>query len=366
MEVTQPTLFVNKDRVLKNIEKMAAKAKESKVLFRPHFKTHQSADIGEWFKQNGVEAITVSSVDMAEYFAENGWKDITLAFSVNIKQIKRINKLAEKIDLGLLIESQEAIDFLEKNLSSPVNIWIKIDTDYHRTGIHWDNETALSKLLRNMRDIEKLRFIGLLTHSGHSYNTKSKCEIEEVYADTVIKLKDIKERLFLQGFSSVKLSIGDTPTCSIVSDFSEVDEIRPGNFVFYDVMQLELGACDEKDIAVALACPVVAKHEDRNEIVLYGGAIHLSKDIIYREDKTYTYGLVALPEGKGWGKSLKDTFVKSISQEHGIIKTTPEIIKKVKIGDIMYILPIHSCLTANAMKKYFTLDDKELNYNLKC
>ncbi|MHA1121765.1 MAG: alanine racemase, partial [Candidatus Heimdallarchaeota archaeon] len=245
-------------------------------------------------------------------------------------------------------------------------IWIKIDTDYHRTGIHWDNETALSKLLRNMRDIEKLRFIGLLTHSGHSYNVKNKCEIEEVYADTVIKLKDIKERLFLQGFASVKLSIGDTPTCSVISDFSEVDEIRPGNFVFNDVMQLELGVCDENDIAVALACPVVAKHEDRNEIVIYGGAIHLSKDFIYREDKTNSYGLVAFPEGKGWSESLKDTFVKSISQEHGTIKTTSKILEKINIGDILYILPIHSCLTSNSMKKYFTLDGNELNYNKNC
>jgi D-serine deaminase-like pyridoxal phosphate-dependent protein len=366
MEVTQPTLFVDKDRVMKNIKKMAEKAKESKVLFRPHFKTHYSADIGEWIKQFGVDAITVSSLDMAEYFAENGWKDIILAFSVNIKQIDRINALAEKIDLGLLIESQEAVDFLEKNLTSPVDVWIKIDTDYHRTGIHWDNETVLSKLLRNIREIEKLQFVGLLTHSGHSYYKKDKCEIEEVYADTVIKLKNIQERLFLQGFPSVKLSIGDTPTCSVITDFSEVDEIRPGNFVFYDVLQLELGVCEEKDIAVALACPVVAKHEERNEIVLYGGAIHLSKDVIYREDETHSYGLVALPEGKGWGKSLKDTFVKSISQEHGIIKTTPDIIKKVNIGDILYILPIHSCLTADAMKKYFTLDGKELNYFFKC
>ncbi|NHJ32104.1 MAG: alanine racemase [Asgard group archaeon] len=366
MEVTQPTLFVDKDQVLKNIEKMVAKAKASKVLFRPHFKTHHSTDIGEWFKQFSVEAIAVSSVDMAEYFAENGWKDITIAFSVNIKQIDRINKLANKIKLGLLIESQEAVDFLEKKLTAPVDIWVKIDTDYHRTGIYWDNEPVLSKLLRYIRDVEKLNFVGFLTHSGHSYYTKDKCEIEEVYADTVLKLKDIQERLFLQGFPSIKLSIGDTPTCSVISDFSEVDEIRPGNFVFYDVMQLELGTCDESEIAVALACPVVARHEDRNEIILYGGAIHLSKDIIYREDKTYSYGLVALPEGKGWGKSLKDTFVKSISQEHGIIKTTSDILEKIKIGDIMYILPIHSCLTANAMKKYFTLDGKELNYNIKC
>jgi D-serine deaminase-like pyridoxal phosphate-dependent protein len=366
MEVTQPTLIVDKDQVLRNIEKMAQKAKESKVLFRPHFKTHHSADIGNWFKEYGVEAIAVSSVDMAEYFAENGWKDITIAFSLNVRQIERINVLAKKVKLGLLIESQEVVDFLEKNLSSPVDIWIKIDTDYHRTGIFWDNEAILSKLLRNIREIEKLNFVGFLTHSGHTYYTKDKCEIEEIYADTILKLKNIQERLFLQGFPSIKLSIGDTPSCSIISDFSEVDEIRPGNFVFFDVIQLELGSCEESEIAAALACPVVAKHKDRNEIVLYGGAIHLSKDVIYRDDKTHTYGRVALPEGKGWGKSLKDTFVKSISQEHGIVKTTPDIIKKVNIGDILYILPVHSCLTADAMKKYFTLDGKELNYNLKC
>lgn len=366
MEITQPTFFVHKNRVLKNIEKMAEKAKESKVLFRPHFKTHHSADIGEWFKQSGVEAISVSSVDMAEYFAENGWKDITIAFSVNIRQIKRINKLAEKIELGLLVESEETVDFLDENLTAPVDIWVKIDTDYHRTGILWDNKPVITKLIRRIKKTEKLCFIGLLTHSGHSYYVKDKCEIEEVYADTVIKLKDIKERLFLQGYSSVKLSIGDTPTCSVVTDFSEVDEIRPGNFVFYDVMQLVLGTCEETDIAAALACPVVAKHEDRNEVVLYGGAIHLSKDILVLKDGKMHYGLVALPEGKGWGKTLENTFVKSINQDHGIVKTTSEILKKINIGDILYILPIHSCLTSNSMKKYFTLDGKELNYNIKC
>ncbi len=366
MEITQPTLFVNKNQVMKNIEKMVKKARDSKVLFRPHFKTHNSADIGKWFKEFGVAAITVSSVDMAEYFADNGWADITIAFSVNIRQIDRINTLAKKIKLGLLVESHEVVEFLAKNLESPVDIWIKIDTDYHRTGIYWDNEAVLSKLLRKIREFQNLNFVGFLTHSGHSYHSKNKCEIEEVYADTILKLKNIQERMFLQGFPSVKLSIGDTPTCSVITDFSEVDEIRPGNFVFYDVMQLELGTCEESEIAVALACPIVAKHEDRNEIVLYGGAIHLSKDVIYREDKNHTYGRIALPEGKGWGKSLEDTYLKSISQEHGIVKTTPEIIKKVHIGDLLYILPVHSCLTANAMKKYFTLEGEELNYNVKC
>ena len=75
---TKPTLFVNKQIALRNIQRMAAKAKQSNVRFRPHFKTHQSVDIGEWFRKFCVTAITVSSVEMAAYFAANGWADITI------------------------------------------------------------------------------------------------------------------------------------------------------------------------------------------------------------------------------------------------------------------------------------------------
>jgi len=33
-----------------------------------------------------------------------------------------------------------------------------------------------------------------------------------------------------------------------------VDEIRPGNFVFYDLMQYRIGSCSVGQIAVAMAC----------------------------------------------------------------------------------------------------------------
>ena len=44
------------------------KAKENNLIFRPHFKTHQSEDIANWFRQFGIKKCTVSSVSMAEYF----------------------------------------------------------------------------------------------------------------------------------------------------------------------------------------------------------------------------------------------------------------------------------------------------------
>ena len=65
LRIEKPTLVLDKQITFRNIEKMATKARNSGVRLRPHFKTHRSAAIGEWFRGFGVEAITVSSVDMA-------------------------------------------------------------------------------------------------------------------------------------------------------------------------------------------------------------------------------------------------------------------------------------------------------------
>ena len=93
---------------------MAAKAQRHKLKFRPHFKTHQSATIGNWFRDAGVKAITVSSVSMAWYFADNGWDDITIAFPVNVLEISEINSLAARINLNVLVENVAALNILKK------------------------------------------------------------------------------------------------------------------------------------------------------------------------------------------------------------------------------------------------------------
>jgi len=58
---------------------MAARARQFGLHFRPHFKTHQAAALGDLFRAEDVTSITVSSLHMARYFARNGWRDITIA-----------------------------------------------------------------------------------------------------------------------------------------------------------------------------------------------------------------------------------------------------------------------------------------------
>lgn len=355
LKLKRPTLLMDETRVKQNIARLSARVKAGNARFRPHFKTHQSALIGEWFRDSGVEAIAVSSVQMAIYFADHGWKDITIALTANRLEIEEIAELSRKIDLNLLLEAEDQADFFAGALPRATGVWIKVDVGYKRTGLAWDRPESIIGLAKRIARSNKFRLEGILTHAGHAYRARSREEIEEIYFQSVSRLDAVREQLKVAGIDRVKISIGDTPTCSLARDFSGVDEVRCGNFVFYDVMQLFLGSCRAEDIAVALACPVVAKHAERHEVVIYGGAVHLSKDSVPDSLGRQVYGLVAWLEEKSFGPPVKDTYVSAISQEHGIIKAADSFFSRVQVGDIVLVLPVHACLTADLMRGYLTL-----------
>jgi D-serine deaminase-like pyridoxal phosphate-dependent protein len=353
----RPTLLLDVERARHNIERMATKAQRSGVRFRPHFKTHQSARIGRWFRDYGVQAITVSSVEMAWYFARDGWRDITIAFPVNLRELEEINRLARKVRLGLLVESTKSVWILRERLKASAEVWIKVDVGYRRTGLSWDDATRLTTLAEEIERSRNLRLRGLLTHAGHSYRARSREEIVAIHQESVARLNGARQRLQAVGFTDLELSTGDTPCCSVVEHFGAVDEIRPGNFVFYDAMQLCLGSCAEQDLAVAIACPVVARHEERNELVIYGGAVHFSKDAVADGEKL-VYGLVALPADSGWGPLVPEAYVAALSQEHGIVKAEGHFVRKVHPGDVLMVVPAHACLAVAQMRQYLTTEGK--------
>ena len=358
-QIQQPTCLLDKTRVMQNIRRMAQKASHHKVTFRPHFKTHQSADIGQWFRIFGVKAITVSSLHMAHYFAGHGWQDITVAFPVNIREMERINHLAQVIRLHLLVDSEAPVKVLQERLAAPVRLWIKIDVGYGRAGIRWDRPDKVLSLARLILESGNTPLAGLLTHAGHTYAASSAEEIRHIYRVTVERLSRLREMLAENKIGGVNISVGDTPGCVLTDDFGPVDEIRPGNFVFYDAMQLHLGVCQEEQIGVAVACPVVALYPDRQEMILYGGAVHLSKDFICVNGEK-VYGWLAPLTEKGWGRRFKNTYLRALSQEHGIVATTPEILRQFQVGDLVAVIPVHSCLTVNLLRRYMTLDGEPI------
>ncbi len=357
--IDQPTLVIDETIARRNIARMAAKAEKNKVLFRPHFKTHQSVAVGEWFREYGVEKITVSSVEMAEYFVQHGWDDITIAFSLNIRQIPRIQALARKVRLGVLVENPEEVQSLAGLPDCALDVWVKVDVGNHRTGLDWQDMSAVSALCRQINETPRLTLMGLLTHSGHTYRASTTPEGCTIFREGIARLNQLREGLARQGVTGLQVSVGDTPGCTLCEDWSGADEVRPGNFVFYDAQQYMAGVCTYEDIAAAVACPVVAKHPSRSEIVIYGGAIHLSKDYQVKGGEK-SYGLPCCTDGDRWGLPIAGAAVTGLSQEHGVVRVPGAEFERIKVGDLLFIIPAHSCLTVQVMRKYYTVQGIEI------
>ena len=358
-QIDQPTLLVNEKITHRNILRMYQRALDKQTSFRPHFKTHQSAQVGEWFREVGLTKITVSSVEMAEYFADHGWQDILIAFSMNLRQIRRINTLAERVHLEVLVENSEAVRVLAEHVKTLISVWIKVDVGNQRTGLDWQDVKDIKDLSQKILQCQHLKLAGLLTHSGHTYHAADRADVVRIFREGVERLDGLRKELANYGIDDLKISVGDTPGCSLCEDWSGIDEVRPGNFVFYDVMQALAGVCAFDEVSVALACPVVAKHPTRREIVVYGGAIHLSKDSAAL-DGHLIYGLPALQSGDRWGPPISGAWVDRLSQEHGILHVPGHEFNEIAIGELVFILPVHSCLTVQVMGQYQTLQGERI------
>jgi D-serine deaminase-like pyridoxal phosphate-dependent protein len=112
---------------------------------------------------------------------------------------------------------------------------------------------------------------------------------------------------------------------------------------------------------------VVALHPERSEAVVYGGAIHLSTEALEWEGRRI-HGLVALPpaapssDGTAprWARPLAGAYVARLSQEHGILHLSTPDLARLRVGDLVCILPAHSCLTAQCMGGYRTLSNRRV------
>lgn len=324
----------------------------------PHFKTAQSHIVGEWAKEYGIKEITVSSIKMAEYFCGQGWENIHIAFPFNPLETKKLNELAKNQSISVQLINEAVTEKLTNELEHPVGFFIEIDAGYGRTGVEVTDFGLIEAILRKAKKSKNLSFKGFYLHPGHTYYIENK---KKIYEESIAALRMLKNK-YRTEYPNLVTRVGDTPGCSVIDDFGDVDEMGPGNFVFYDMMQVNLGSCSMEDVAVALAVPVVDIKKDRKEILVHGGGVHLSKDVHQEPDGSKNFGEVVYLNENGWEIPIQRSFLKSISQEHGIINASDELLTKVKIGDLLGILPVHSCMTADCMGGYLSMNGEKIDH----
>lgn len=356
-----PTLLLDQEKCLRNIEKMARKARDKSLDLRPHCKTHQSAEVAGWTRDFGINALTVSSFPMARYFARAGWKDILVAFPFQPGEMENLIGISAMCDLSILVDSPAALPFLN-HIPKQVGIYLDVDAGYGRTGIRTENPELMEQIIVKIRSNPHLEFRGFYCHAGDSYRAGDRTDADRIHLKALGDLGGLKT---LFGQYGPRILYGDTPGCSVQEDFGEIDELTPGNFFFYDLVQHRLGSCGMEEIAVALECPVAGRYPADERIMIHGGGIHFSRESMTHQGKQ-VYGRLVGREETRWTTEGEERFIDSLSQEHGILEKCGKLVREVNIGDLLSFLPVHSCMTANLMREYRTLDGNRISTMNSC
>ena len=340
-DLATPALVVDLDKLETNIERMATKARRLDVSLRPHIKTHKCVEIAELQRAAGCHGITCSTLQEVKIFADHGFTDLTWAFPLILNQAAFARELAERVTLRLLVDSVAAIDALESD-GFPFHVWLKVDCGYHRAGVDPGSPLAY-ELAQRISESNSLQFDGLLTHSGHAYKAESVSRLQEVAEEERQVMDSFASQLRQQQISVPAVSVGSTPAMSVVEDLNGIDEARPGNYVFYDQMQVDLGACAITDCAATVLASVVSSQPGAGHCVVDAGALAMSKDPgSGRSAVGFMGGVYRDYES---GTLRENVSLGTLSQEHGILSDN------LPVGDQVRILPHHSCLTVACFRE---------------
>jgi D-serine deaminase-like pyridoxal phosphate-dependent protein len=126
-----------------------------------------------------------------------------------------------------------------------------------------------------------------------------------------------------------------------------VTEIRPGNYVFYDAMQVGLGAASLDRCALRVLATVVS-HAARDRAVIDAGSKTLTTDRGAHGQTT--------AEGYGAIVGREDIHIERLSEEHGWLRLDPAG-NDVEIGEILEIVPVHACPVANLAHELMVVRD---------
>ncbi len=359
INIETPYPIVDYNKLTDNINEMAELAQNNECKIRPMIKTHKSPDIAKMQIKAGAVGLTVATLEEAETMIDKGIKDVFIAYEIigRIK-MKRLSKLMQKANISVAVDNIDGAkrlnNFLkEKNMK--LDYLLEINTGLDRCGVNY-GKPALKFVKKIKKECPALNLKGIFTHAGQVYGVQTLDEIKKI-GELEGNLMGETARLFRENGLELKIiSVGSTPTVKYSSLNPEVNEIRPGNYVFYDNIQIGLGIILQERVAFKIRSMVISKTSS-DKVIIDAGSKTLALDQgAHGVELVNGFGLVSFN-----GRIREDLIIDHLSEEHGFVISKKDYID-LEIGDMIEIIPNHSCVVANLFDKLVL--KKEDNYSL--
>ncbi|MGL5426414.1 MAG: alanine racemase [Cetobacterium sp.] len=334
-ELTTPSFLVNLDVLEDNITKYQKLGDENSVELYPMLKTHKSSLITKMQIDAGAKGVLVGTLDEAEMVVlKSGVQKVMLAYPViGESNLNRVIELNKKCELYVAFDNEIQAKVLSEKLeNNSIKFQIIINSGLNRFGVSPEKSATLYKTLQKYKNLE---FKGISTHTGQVY-AFSKDEVGNI-CNKEVESMSLAKKLLTEAHADVQfVATGTTPTFenAIKSDIINIS--RPGNYVFFDAIQVALGAAEEKDCSLTVLATVISAPTDDMFIIDCGSKCLGLDQGAHGNSLTKGFGIV---------KGHPELTIVGLSEEVGKIKK--EGSTTLQIGDKIEIIPNHSCSAAN-------------------
>lgn len=349
--IETPCIIIDERKMEQNIRKMAQIAKKNGVQLRPHVKTHKMPEIAKKQLAEGAAGITVAKVSEAEVMAEHDIHDIFIAYPLVIEsKIERAIALSKKINLIVGVDSikgAKKLSELAKKHHHTLSVRLEVDTGLKRTGVLYEQAVALAK---EINQLENLQLRGIYTFRGAIFQGKPTLDLEKAGLEEGKLMVSLANKMRESGINILDVSVGSTPTAEYAAQIEGVTEIRPGTYVFYDMMQVNLGVCTLDECAATVLASVVSKPSE-NLLIMDGGSKTFATDV---QPNTYPSNLT----GFGYITNLPEAVFDRLTEEHGMVTIQGD--ENIQIGDRLEVIPNHICSTVNLHNHVYIKNEQGL------
>ncbi|MGH9371346.1 MAG: alanine racemase [Vicinamibacterales bacterium] len=353
-----PSVLIEQLKLERNIDRMQAAAEAGGKRLRPHSKTHKSPELAVIQVARGAVGICCAKLGEAEVFADHRIEDIRLPYPLNPVNGDRLLGLLDRTRLSFIVDNLDVArgwsDVLRR-AGREVDVLVKVDVGFHRCGIDPELSSATDFVAR-VAGMPGLRFRGLLSHAGQVYGATSEDEICRIALEEAGLLTALGDRVVEKGIAVEEISVGATPTAPFSAKLPGVTEIRPGNYVYYDRMQVALGAATWDDCALTVLARVVSRPAG-DRIIFDSGSKTLTTDQIRGAGAGAGYGvaLASLDSAAPDSRLL----IERLSEEHATVRVLEEGCRLAP-GDLVRIIPNHSCVVSNLVDEVWIVNGEDV------
>lgn len=343
-----PCLIIDSKVMKRNIDRMEEKIRLTGAVLRPHTKTHKIPEFALYQASKSSGAVTVAKVSEAEVMASNGLKDIFIAYPIiGDEKIQRVITLSRSIRVIVGFDSLYGAVMLDKlagEAQHSIEVRMEVDTGLRRSGVLYEDALNLATKVSKLKN---LSFTGIYTYrglvlSGNVTNDRESAGIEEGRL-----MAKLAEKIRSSGIPIRDVSVGSTPTSEFAAQVPGVTEVRPGTYIFNDIMQKNLSCCETEDCAAWVEVTVVSKPSS-DLLIIDGGSKTFATDFTQNVYPTYL-------QGYGFIIGEPDLLFERLNEEHSILKSLSGN-TAFKIGDRLKIIPNHICTTINLYDTVYLME----------